>query len=231
MRLSLELLDIVEHSRPGLLDIRVPDTVAKLNERSGSFMSYDAGFRDCRLMTSGLVKDASLRLASYDSREWVQNAIIEVALAMNAFLSASRGRWISVGRKQVRVLDKLWVKPSIRGILVQGHVAAPVLVVTRKSILIDLPDVLPFLMRGGYEFHLRDDPNFHDFIVLDISTGKRGEARNQKVYRLSETGMMSLEEFEHIVTTYGTAASASKYGLHIPAGIAVSDLFRRRPRP
>lgn len=231
MRLSLELLDIVEHSRPGLSDIRVLDTVANLNERHGSFMSYDAGFRDCRLMTTGLVTDAALRKLSYDPRDWVQNAILEVALAMNGFLGTNGGKWIPVGRRRVRVLNKLWVKPSIRGILIRDRIAAPVLVVTRKSILVDLPDVLPFLMRGGYEFHLRDDPNLHDFIVLDLSGGKRGEARNQKVYRLSETGMMPLEEFEHIVTTYGAAASASKYGLHIPAGVAVSDLFRRGSHP
>jgi hypothetical protein len=111
--------------------------------------------------------------------------------------------------------------------LIEGQKAAAVLAVTRKSILFDLPEVLPFLMRGGYEFHLRDEPNIHDFIVLDLTQGQKGEARLVKEFRLSGSKMMSLEEFEAIVTTYGQAATLSKYGLHIPPGIAVSDLFRR----
>jgi hypothetical protein len=182
-------------------------------------------------MATGAVTDRALLGQEYDSREWVQNAMLEVALGMNNYLSKTRGTWMDVGRRPVQALNKLWVKPSIRGILIRDGMAAPVLPVTRKSILFELPGILPFIMRAGYEFHLRDEPNLHDFIVLDLTTGKRGEARCVKEYKMSDTSMMPLEQFEHIVSTYGEAASLSKYGLHIPAGTAVSDLFRQGIRP
>jgi hypothetical protein len=178
-------------------------------------------------MTSGLIRAQMLRALSFDPRGWANSAILEVALGMNGFLSRHGGEWRPVGRKPVKVLDGLWIKPSIRGILIKDRLVAPVMAVTRKSILFDLPEVLPFLMRGGYELHLRDDPNFHDLVVLDLSGGPRGEARNVREFRLSASEMMPLEEFERIVATYGAAASLSKYGLTIPPGVAVSDLFRR----
>lgn len=226
MRLNIELLDVVQHSRPGLSEISLTQTVNALNAREGGFMSYDPSFRDCPKMPSGLMLAEHIKKASFDSRDWVQRSMAEVALAMNEFLSSAADRWVPVGRKPIRVLNGLWVKPSIRGILIRGKVVSPTLVVTRRSIELGFEDVLPFLMRGGYEFHLRDDPNFHDFVVLDLSRGEPGEARRIKEYRLSDVGMMSLPEFEHILSTYGQAAALSKYGLRIPAGTSMTDLFR-----
>jgi hypothetical protein len=43
-RLSIELLDIVEHSRPGLLDMRPRETARYLDSRDKAFMSYDEVF-------------------------------------------------------------------------------------------------------------------------------------------------------------------------------------------
>ncbi|WP_425417533.1 hypothetical protein [Oricola indica] len=147
---------------------------------------------------------------------------------MNQFLGEHADRWIDVGRKPFRASNNLWIKPSIRGIIIKDGIVSPVVAVTRRSILFDMPDVLPFVMRGGYEFHLRDDPNFHDLIVLDLTTGNRGQARKSRCYRLSESHMMSLDQFEYIVSTYGTAAAESKYGLHLPGGMSISDLFRQK---
>lgn len=226
MRLNIELLDVVEHSRPGLSDISLMQTVKALDAREGGFMSYDLSFRECSKMPCGLMREEHIKKTSFDSRDWVQRSMVEVALAMNEFLRCNADRWVPVGRKPIKVLNGLWVKPSIRGILVREKIAAPTLVVTRRSIELGFEDVLPFLMRGGYEFHLRDDPNFHDFVVLDLSRGDSGVARRTREYRLSDIGMMSLPEFEHILSTYGQAASLSKYGLRIPAGTSMTDLFR-----
>lgn len=230
MRLNIELLDIVQHSQPGLSDISLMQTVEALDAREGGFMSYNPSFKECAKMPSGLMREEHIRKVIFDSRDWVQRSIVEVALAMNQFLSSGVERWVPVGRKPIRVLNGLWVKPSIRGILIRDKSAAPTLVVTRRSIELGFEDVLPFLMRGGYEFHLRDDPNFHDFVVLDLSHGESGAARRVREFRLSDVGMMSLSEFEHILSTYGQAASLSKYGLQIPTGTSMTDLFRA-PRP
>lgn len=228
MRLSLELIDIVQHARPELAEIALYDTVAALNAREGAFMSYDAVFRDSAKMPSGLLTEKIIKGLQFDERDWVNNAIVESCLALNGYLSSKADKWIPVGRKPIKVLDRMWVKPSIRGILIRAGKVAPVIVVTRRSVELGFADVLPFLMRGGYEFHLRDDPNFNDLVVLDLTKAPaRGEARTVGEHRLSDVGMMSLELFEHILETYGQAASLSKYGLHIPSGVSVTDLFRR----
>lgn len=228
MRLSIELQDILQHAQPNISDISVRETTLALDQRDKAFMSYDNAFSNCCQMPSGLVDDATLKSKVYDKREWVQTALSEVARGMNGYLRENADRWISVSRRSTCILPNLATKPSIRGIAINNGKAAPVLVIARRYINFNLIECLPFLMRGGYEFHLRNEPNFANFIVLDLSQGERGSARNVKEYRLTDYTMMPLAHFEDILHSYAEAASKSKYGLVIPSGFAIRDLFGRR---
>lgn len=226
MRLSIELQDVLQHAQPSIVDMSVSETVLALNGRDGAFMSYDGAYRDCSKMTSGLFTDALIDKQVYDKRDWVRNAIVEVAKGLNGYLSKENKKWIGVNRKPVRIFKGFYAKPSIRGIIIEQGMAAPVLIISRRSINFDLKASLPFLMRGGYEFHLRDDPNFTDFIVLDLTRGEKGKARECKAYMLSQSSMMPLRQFEEILAKYAEAATLSKYGLHIPTGMPTRDLFK-----
>ncbi len=227
MQLSIELQDVLQHSQPHISAISVSETALALNSRNGAFMSYDPAFRDAPKMPSNLLSDEMIKKQVFDRRDWVQRSVSEVARGLNIYLQRNADRWINVHRKQIRILPNLCAKPSIRGVLVRDRNVCPALVICRRSINFDLSASLPFLMRGGYELHLRDDPNFADFLVLDLTTGEADQARTCRAYKLSDHDMMSLEEFEYIVSRYAEAASLSKYGLHMPSGMPARDLFRR----
>ena len=202
-------------------------TAQRSDTRGKAFMSYDVVFEDAEKMPSGLVSEDLLARRFTDAREVVRRSQLEVALALNHYLSREADEWRPVGRKLIQALPDLLVKPGIRGVTINSRAIAPTLVNPRRSVKWNA--FLPrFLTRGGYELHVRDDASATDFLILDFSQGDRGEPRSVRSVYYSECDPISIEEFEAIMNRFMEAVSLSKFAVKVPKGLPPLDLFRKR---
>ena len=226
--LTLEFLDVVQLARPGLLDIDPRQTAAALDARETAFMSYNASFAPLDKAHHALLSEETLKAWFTDTRPWVRRSQWEVSSALANLVKLLGAEWYNVGRRPFEAIPGLWLKPSIRGVLV-GDEVAPAIVNPRRSLKqIGRRDELGFLMRGGFEFHVVDDPAVDNLLVLDLHEGERGRPRVVRSRMADEAVMMPLEQFEWILGRFFEALRLSKWEIVVPKDVPLSDLFRKK---
>jgi hypothetical protein len=224
-----ELIDIPYLSRPTIGAIDIPSTAARIQaiRKGGSRRNYDRVFKLVGDMTSGMAKaEALLRSLEDEPDEVWRRQLQDVCERLYAVFGKSASRWYPVGRRPIELYERSWFKPAIRGVWWRDGVAAAMLVNPRKTLFLDAV-VRSFLARGVIEFHLVDDPNLHEFKIIDLGAAPRTGVRATRVYSMPDVDPMELGEFESILRRFMQAVEHAGFANQPSEGQRIADLFKR----
>ena len=210
-RLILELLDVVQLGRPTLENLDPRETAAEiLKYRQGKPPTYNPAFNLISVILSGLArKEAILAALDQERPIWWRPHLKEVGGLLFDWFSQKPVKWYGVGRKPIETFEGIWMKPAIRGVVVNKGSAYPLLVNPRSSFCLS-PVGASFLGRGVIEFHVRDDPAAVCPIILDLGRppgtlrakkGSQGQRppRRFMTFEIDEERCMPLVHFEEIL--------------------------------
>lgn len=230
-KFTIELLDVPYFARPslGALDVALTARRIQTLRRGGGGRSYDGAFSLIPDMTTGLATLEQLLsgLASTkDDDPWKEH-LKEVAELLFALFGCCPGRWYAADRKPHQLYDRLWFKHPIRGVWFHEGRATATLVNPRRGLSFD-PLTRSFLSRGVFEFYLRDEPNIHDYLIVDLGVPPRADVRELRLYTPEMIDPMPLEQFEHVLRRFLQAVEHAGFAAQPSAEQSIADLFRKK---
>jgi len=224
---SLELLDVIQHAKPNILNIDPLETSKSLRKAKGSNKNYNMALDQIQAYCSGLQKlpDLLKFLRTHPNQEW-HKYLEDVGTRLLDIFGNKPSVWYPTGRKPIESAGGLLIKPAIRGVWVSESRVLPCVINARSSVLLDSQCNLPFVARGVYELHVRDLLGATGSMVIDLGKDARTGLRANCIYFPTEAEMMSLEQFESISRKFDEALILA--GLKSQAAASSIDLFRAR---
>lgn len=228
-QLVFELLDVVALARPSLQRVDIAATAAAITAyKSGTgYKSYNSVFDHMKSITSGLSEPDRLAaaFAAEPDENW-RNACQEAVRLLHAVFGAGETRWYQAGRKPIQVGEKLWLKPTIRGVWSGPRGTFATLINARTQPFLS-PYALSFLSRGTTEMHVRDEPSIDGPLLVDFARKSKSDEREARVFFPDRVTPMALDLFELTLTRFMAAAAQAGYASVPKPGDAVVDIFRR----
>lgn len=224
---SLELLDVIQHAKPHIRSIDVERTAESLKKVRGSIRNYNMAIDEIGSLCSGIQKlpDLIAFLRTHPNPDWHKH-LEDVGTRLWQIFGEAPSTWYKIGRKPIESLGGLLIKPSIRGFWSIGGKAYPCLINARSSVYLETNSNLPFVARGVYEFHVRDEIGVSGPVVVDLGRDPATATRANRVHWLLEEKMLSVDEFEDIMRKFNDALSLAGYQ---PKTVhSAIDLFRPR---
>jgi hypothetical protein len=224
---SLELLDVVQHSKPHISAIDVQKTANSLRAAGGSRKNYNMAIDPISVYCSGKQKQEDLLkyLRTHPDPAW-HKYLEDVGTRLLDIFGSNVSSWYPVGRKPIESLAGLLIKPAIRGVWVNERQPFPCLINARGSVLLEPKVSLPFVARGVYEAHVRDEIGVFGPMIVDLGKDPRTNLRANRVYYPQESEMMSIELFEEILRKFNEALILAGFRPRVAA--SAFDLFRTR---
>lgn len=229
-RFVIELMDVPYLAAPSVANLDVNLTALKIARyRQGhSNKTYDGVFQQVADMTTGMASVAALKAAFEGVKDPAWKAQLQdVSERLYGIFGRGVSRWYAADRKPRELFDRTWFKHAIRGVWVRERKATATLVNARKGLCFN-PTDRAFLARGIYEFYLRDDPNIHDQLIVDLGAAPRTDARATRLYTSAEVEPMALEQFEAILKSFLRAVERAGFSTQPAAGQSIADLFRKK---
>jgi hypothetical protein len=226
-RKLFQLTDIPKFASPGLTVLDPAMTAGTLTDRlgAGGFMSYGQIWPRMDLLVRGLASDSFIeaQFASYED-EW-KNKSVQEAYRLLRKVFGGKGTWYPYPPKPIDVLGALF-RPCIKGIWFYDGQAYAVLINPRKQQRLATEHVR-FVGRAVYEFHCIADPNDPLPMIVDLSQPEIKADRELRTFILSETEIMSLDEFEQTLQRFFQALNLAGVALYPAPDQRIADLFRR----
>lgn len=224
---SLELLDVIQHAKPDLINLDVEQTAKSVSKSRGSIKNYNMAMDHIDAYCSGHQKhdDLITFLRTHPNEEWHKH-LEDVGTRLLEIFGKIPSKWHKTGRRPTESVAGLLVKPAIRGVWVADGKAFPCMINARSSVLLEKRFKLPFAARGVYESDVRDEINIAGPMIVDLGKEPSSGARANRVHFPTEAEMMSLEQFESILQRFSQALALA--GITKKTVDRPMDLFRRR---
>ena len=224
---SLELLDVVQHSKPNIAQLDVAKTAKSLKDAGGSRKNYNMAIEPIAVYCSGKQKREDLLryLRTHPDPAW-HKYLEDVGTRLLDIFGEQESKWYPVGRRPIESVAGLLIKPAIRGVWVNKGMPFPCLVNARGSVLLDPKVNLPFVARGVYEAHVRDEIGVSGPMIVDLGKDPKTNLRANRVYYPKESEMMSIEQFEDVLRKFNEALLLA--GFRPKVSTSAIDLFRTR---
>jgi hypothetical protein len=180
-------------------------------------------------MTTGMASVDALKAAvgGGKKQEAWQAELRSVTELLHGVFGNGVSRWHPANRKPQELFGRLWFKHAIRGVWLRDGRATATLINPRKWLSFN-QDARAFLVRGLYEFYLRDEPNLHDFLIVDLGVVPQTKARATRLYGPEDVEPMSLEHFEAILRSFLQAVERAGFASQPSSDTSIADLFRKR---
>lgn len=232
-QLVFELLDVAALSRPSLQRVDIAATAAAISayKRGTGYKSYNSVFDHMKSITSGLSEPDRLAAAFADEPDetW-RNACQEAVRLLHTVFGDGETRWYQTGRKPIQIGEKLWLKPTIRGVWASPRGTFATLINARTQPFLS-PYALSFLSRGTIEMHVRDEPSIDGPLLVDFARRLKSGEREARVFLPDEAVPMALDLFEMTLTRFMAAAAQAGFASVPKPADAVIDIFRRDRAP
>lgn len=226
----IELIDVPYLAAPNIASIDVELTAKRIvRYRSGhSTKTYDPNMKQITDMVTGIASAELLKaqFASLKEDAWRAN-VEDVCERLHAVFGRTPAIWYPTDRKPRELYDKTLFKHAIRGIWVRGGRATATAINARKTLFLDAT-ARSFVARGIHEFYLIDEPNLHDFNIIDLGVAPRTDERATRVYTPEHVEFMPLETFEAVLRKFMMAVERAGFSAKPEAGQSIVDLFRRK---
>lgn len=223
-----ELIDAPYLARPNLRGIDVEATAKKILQyrRGRSTKSYDGNFNQIGAMVTGRASLEQFRaeFAGLQDDGW-RAQVVEVCDRLFDVFGSAESRWYPADRKRRILHDRMLYKHAIRGVWVRDGRATATVINARKTLHLGDFD-RAFVARGVYEFYIIDDPNIHDFNLIDLGATPKTDDRVTRVYTPDQVDLMPLEAFEVTLRKFIAAVERAGFSTQPGDGQSITDLFR-----
>ncbi|MFO1033489.1 MAG: hypothetical protein U1E15_05200 [Hyphomicrobiales bacterium] len=218
-------MDVVYYSRPHILAIDIDKTASELRNVGGSINNYNMAIDPIEKIVSGYQRLVDLEKFwdTHKNEKWRPH-LKEVGRRIFEIFGGEVSKWYPTGRKPIESVAGLSIKPAIRGVRVANGRVLPCLINPRSSLLLERNSALPFIARGVFELHVRDEIGPVSPMIVDL--GKENGVRANRIYFPTQESMISVEHFEDCMRKFNKALV--KAGLVSEQPSRASDLFRMR---